>query len=432
VKEKERFGMAGRLADVVRLTPFEQTSAKLQQMRTVAVLAAVVAALAAGTASLGAAAGSQQPAKAQFWGAIAPSWSPNGKQIAFASVRYVSRKNCCGLPPSFDAKSYRIERTSSNPGGAMHTVLHSDGYCCEQMLWASGGRILLNPNVGLKSVGALGEKSKRLVFPSCAGKPERGHKCQTVGFFLSPNREYAAAAITADSGDPHVDQGIGLVKVEPDGKASLLPTALTADEQAGQIYDRPLAFSPDGTQLVFSRTSWDGWTGGPLSLMAIPVEGGGEPVPLAQSAIPGASSVPSDVQQVQWSPDGRWIAFVESESLEVVPTTGGPPRVLPSCGNAANYWVFSWSATSQEIAYGCFDYDAAKEAGSRWTVQFSTVRPDGTDLVDLLKDRPLAYVGGAQWSPDGSRLLFMAHKVSHRAVQIWTARADGSDLARMG
>jgi WD40 repeat protein len=283
--------------------------------------------------------------------------------------------------------------------------------------------------MGLKTVGAQGGKPKRLVFPSCAGEPDPGHECATFGFILSPNRTFAAATVTAGGGYPHYAWGIGLVKVEPGGDAAVLSTPLAAEEHDGRNYDRALAFSPDGTQLVFTRSSWDGWTGGPLALMAIPVEGGGAAVPLAQSGIPGAWLLPNDVQQAQWSPDGRWIAYVENQTLEVVPTTGGTPRVLATNFGEWNlgFDSFSWSPNSRTIAYACCSTNL-------WIQQLMTVRPDGTHLTNLLMDRPLIYANRAEplWSPDGSRLLFLARGIDHRTAHVWTVRADGSHLTRIG
>jgi Tol biopolymer transport system component len=377
-------------------------------MRAVAVLM-VVGALAAGVASLaGSAAASHRAAETSAQNAAYPSWSPDGKQIAF-------------VYPS--SKRYRIVRTSSKPGGAIHTVLAASGGCCRELQWAADGRILVNPNSRLKSLIVKDGKPKRLFFSSCPNS----YGCQTVGFILSPNREYAAAAITSDDGDPHDFPGIGLVKLRRGREPAVLESPL-AEESA-----TALTFSPDGAQLVFRLSTWDGVSdpAPPSVLMALRL-GGGDPVPLAQSGIPGASLVPSDVQQVQWSPDGRWVAYVEydnegSENLEVVPTAGASaPRSLATCGDDDyDLFRFSWSPTSKLIAYDCN--------------RFMTVRPDGTHVTDLLKGRHLAYsqyafAAGPQWSPDGSRLLFVATRIFLGAPgsvdHVYTVRADGRNLTR--
>jgi Tol biopolymer transport system component len=396
-------------------------------MRTVAVLIGVVAAVSVGMTSLsGASAASHTNARAVV-GADSPSWSPDGKQIAFAYLRYVSQKNCCGSPPSLVPTQYRIVRTSSRPGRAVHTVLAAKSWCCWQLQWAAGGRILANLNggrKGLESVSAQGGKTRQLVLPGC-------QDCGPSGFLLSPNREYAAVA-TSDS-DPHVAWGIALVRLRPGRTPAVVMGPLATEEAQHPYFDVILAFSPDGKQLVFSRYSWDGWNGGPSALMAIRLDGGGS-VPLAQSGIPGAGLVPNDAQQLQWSADGRWVAYVEGDSqsnqtLEVVPTAGGTtPRVLATCG-AQSVLRFAWSPTSKSIAYNC-------TTGGNWTGgQFMTVSPEGTHLTNLLKGHSLTFVwhfSVPQWSPDGSRLLFLAQGVGHRTAHVWTVRPDGRDLTRIG
>src|SRR4051794_13989446 len=67
-----------------------------------------------------AAAAPREADKAVSQDAAFPSWSPDGKQIAFVYVRYPSR--------------YRIVRTSTRPGGGtVHTVFAGRGLCCAQM-----------------------------------------------------------------------------------------------------------------------------------------------------------------------------------------------------------------------------------------------------------------------------------------------------------
>ena len=266
------------------------------------------------------------------------------------------------------------------------------------MLWARHGRFLLSADASLYVVGLHGGAPQRIVFPDCA------ENCYGSGFIFSPNREVVAVS-TCECGDPHFpDDGIALVKLN-----AAKPQVLWQE-----VDDDPLAFSPGGGQLVFRRSV----SGSPPVLMAVRLTGGNS-LPLTQSGIPGASLVPSDVQQVQWSPNGRWLAFVENGSLEVVPTTGASaPRVLATdcCGSA-----FSWSPTSKLIAY---DVSPDQEV-----TRLITVRPDGTHRTNLLRHRGLSYEGGAQWSPDGSRLIFVAFEL---ADHVWTIRANGHDLTRRG
>jgi dipeptidyl aminopeptidase/acylaminoacyl peptidase len=297
------------------------------------------------------------------------------------------------------------------------------------MQWAADGRILIVPDDSLRSVAVRRGKPKRVVIPSCQPvEPQGNPQCRPGGFILSPNRE--VAAITTGDSDPHIPLGIALVKVRARGD----PVALKTPLGNGSVYDTVLTFSPSGSLLVFSQSSWDGWgkLGAP-ALMALPL-GGGTAVPLAQSGIPGASMVPSDVEQVQWSPDSRWVAYVENDStdgnqtLKVVPTTGaGTPRTLATCSTGSDF-RFSWSPASRSIAYDC-------RAGSGQSSEFVDVRPDGTHPANLLKNRNLVYdqagLGGPEWSPDGSRILFLAQGRFSTTDHIWTVRPDGSHLTRI-
>lgn len=410
-----------------RLTLSVQMRGKLMVMRAATGLLVGAVALAAGATSISrAVAASHRAAPPLLQKAQSPSWSPDGKQIVFTYIRYTPGR--FGPVPS----QYRIVRTSSKPGGAIHTVYgwRKGNLPYGSMRWTVGGRIVFSLNSLLLSVSVHGGKSKGLLFPSCRPESASIPQCYPSGFILSPNR--AIAAVSLDDFDPHVPGAIALAKVNA-VRPALLPTPLTAEEGQGpSIFDSVLAFSPDSRQLVFSRTPWDPDLGntGPPVLMAAPI-GGGKPVPLAQSGIPGAGLVPNDAPQVQWSPDGRWVAFVENQSLEVVRTAGGSaPRVLATCPDVEVPFSVSWSPTSKVIAFDC-------RSPVNGISQIGTVKPDGTQLTNLLKNRPLANVipeteDGPQWSPHGSRLLILAHRIGHRTVHVWTIRPNGHDLTRLG
>jgi hypothetical protein len=362
--------------------------------------------------------------------ATAPGWSPDGKQVVFTYW------DATGAP------RFRVVRTSSRPGGGVRTIHAGKGEPFGSSAWLAGGRIIFQVNTTLYSVAVHGGKPKPIAFPSC-GSPNY-LQCGPEAFILSPTREYAAVTTDDGEGNPPPPELIALLKLKPGHVPVELQTPINAEEQGGGYSDVILSFSPHGRQLVFRRDAADCplppippcSTPPGTGLMAFRL-GGGAPVPLAQSGLPGASLVPSDAQRVQWSPDGRWVAFVEHQSLEAVPTTGASaPRVLAT--NFDSFAVpvndFSWSPTSKLIAYDCCFNQATR--------QFMTVRADGTHLTDLLKGRPLTEIsetggwapsaGGPQWSPDGSRLLFLAQTLGHRSLHVWTIRPNGHDLTRLG
>jgi hypothetical protein len=233
----------------------------------------------------------------------------------------------------------------------------------------AGGRIIFQVNTTLYSVAVHGGKPKPIAFPSC-GSPNY-LQCGPEAFILSPTREYAAVTTDDGEGNPPPPELIALLKLKPGHVPVELQTPINAEEQGGGYSDVILSFSPHGRQLVFRRDAADCplppippcSTPPGTGLMAFRL-GGGAPVPLAQSGLPGASLVPSDAQRVQWSPDGRWVAFVEHQSLEAVPTTGASaPRVLAT--NFDSFAVpvndFSWSPTSKLIAYDCCFNQATRQ-----------------------------------------------------------------------
>jgi Tol biopolymer transport system component len=324
-----------------------------------------------------------------------PTWSPDGSEIAFV---YVGSSYQC-----------RIVAASAVTGGSRRTLYAgraADG-SCGQIRWAAGGRILFIANYTLMSVPATGGKPTRL-FSS------------TPWFILSPNGK--TAAFENGAGQESAPDAIGLVDVRG-GKPLAVPKPKNAtDSIAG--------FSPDGSELVFVRFPFPYRrclascpSGGRLMVEHL---GGGVPVPLSKSGLIGASALPANAHQAQWSPDGHWIAFIRNLKLEVVSTAGGSPRVL-STPFGAN---FSWSPNSALIAY---------VGGSNHPTQhLMTVDPHGAHRSNVLgSKRSLRYISEdsldwPQWSPDGSKLVFIARTgLGYPPTEIWIARADGHGLTRI-
>lgn len=359
-------------------------------MRPVAVIVVLVA-LAAGAASMaGDAAASHNALPIIARSAAAPTWSPDGKQLAFASLGYASTDS--GLYQT----QFRIVRTSSKPGGRTRTVTRGGAQFVVTIAW-TGGNLILSDGERLSFVSAHGGKTKRIVFPDCEAQP----RCTVSLTALSPNHKFAAVTACDCGRDPDT---IALLQLRP-GKAPVATLEPLAD--TGEI----LAFSPDSTQLIYESSA-----GG---LMALPVAGG-DPVPVAQSGIPGIEVVPSDAEELQWSPDGRWLEYLEGDKLEAAPTNGdSPPRVL-----GTNVGVrIAWSPSSKTIAY--------TSAGS-----LMTVRPDGSHPMVVVHGHhhPFRYadVDRPQWSPDGSHLAFTTLGPTETTGHVWTVRPNGRNLTRRG
>ena len=322
-----------------------------------------------------------------------PIWSPNGNEIAFAE----------------GAATDRIVTTSAAGGVApqtLYSVKNLEG-CCDPVLWSATGRILFDSNFRLMSVRANGGTPTTLA-------------TDISWFFLSPNGE--TAAFNGPAG--HSPSGIGIVNLSG-GKPVLVPRPANV----GDVVD---GFSPDGTELIFTRFPFvNGEFGSPSALMVEHV-GGGTPIPLNKSGLIGASRLPADALDPEWSPDGRWIAYIHlirkngDNELNVVSTTGvSAPRTLAGWASSG----FSWSPNSKLIACFCGPTNEHEH--------LTTINPQGTKRTILWANRSLHYSPEdseelPQWSPDGSKLTFLARVGPPlNPLEVWVVGADGTGLKRI-
>jgi Tol biopolymer transport system component len=186
--------------------------------------------------------------------------------------------------------------------------------------------------------------------------------------------------------------------------------------------------SPDGSHVIFS--AYDS----PVQVWEVGIEGG-DPELVSTDC----SGIPADCMDADpaYSPDGKRIAFLRatetSSVLAIRDLASGAVTTLPSTlSSVSNVWLAqpSWSPDGEQIVYHKVVFDEAndKVADSRIFV----VNADGTGLHELPLPDDDPY-GDADWSPDGSRLVFgrcPIHEFNGACANtdVYTARPDGSDL----
>jgi Tol biopolymer transport system component len=337
--------------------------------RSVLVLAVTAIALAGGVGA-GAFAASPPAAHPED-----PTWSPDGTQIAFAAAA--------------SGGSSRLQTMRARDGGGKRVLYSTSGGCCAAIAWTESGRIVFASDAGLFSVGARGGKPATLA-------------TEAPSLLLSPDR--LTVAFDDGCGCGHGSDAIGIVG--PSGGA---PTIVAKPAGSTDTID---GFTPDGTQVIFTRS------GASPTIMAVPVAGG-PPASLQASNVIGWEKVPSGASEPEWSPDGRWIAFVGNGSLQLISTGTGDPTVLvPKFARTTPY---SWSPTGMAIAY-------VTPNG-----KLATVNLQGQQRQ--LWNSSLSYAGGSsgldrpQWSPDGSELVFAGR--SGATTGVWVVGADGRALKQL-
>jgi Tol biopolymer transport system component len=188
----------------------------------------------------------------------------------------------------------------------------------------------------------------------------------------------------------------------------------------------PQVWSPDGTRIAFE--GWDSSDPSRTGVYTARVDG----TDLVRVTV--SPGLPHD-SALDYSPDGSQLVIyraVRAEpdfpidlggSLWVANVDGSDAYELDT-GDVRPWSQADWSPDGSRIL---FSTERLQRSGALWTIN-----PDGSGLRKLFEDPSGRFAIYPVWSPDGEKIMFSLHPTNdafeHRDNEIYAINADGSGL----
>jgi TolB protein len=229
-----------------------------------------------------------------------------------------------------------------------------------------------------------------------------------AGLLVGSQRQLPPPFGIAKPGLIAFDLGGHIFVANPDG---------TARRQLTSGRDGGATFSPDGTRIAYQTEAEDMTS----SVMVMSADGG-DHVVLADHL--------TQIGDIVWSPDSRKVAFsgqAPGTDLHVFTADIAHPGAVRLGGPNVYGVEPSWSPDGSRIAFNRFDV-ASKDVnttGSLWVIG-----ADGSNIhrMSSLQGTHNAFWNTA-WSPDGSRLAFLAPGLGGN-FDVYVVGADGTSKER--
>jgi Tol biopolymer transport system component/DNA-binding winged helix-turn-helix (wHTH) protein len=183
--------------------------------------------------------------------------------------------------------------------------------------------------------------------------------------------------------------------------------------------------SPDGTTIAFQAVKGSNFQVDPSKCLILT-----KPLIAESQAVQRASSA----SQAQWSPDGKMLAFLQSEkgltNLRVIPVVGGNAVQITEDGVSTSGFDltpynhikdYSWSPDGSKLAYISKKDDLPN---------LSMASVDGSGEMKLSNNTDAKlYLTNPSWSPDGKRLAYVSDdylnpQSGKRTFKVWIASLE--------
>jgi Tol biopolymer transport system component len=388
--------------------------------------------------------------------ATGASWSPDGQRLVYrdgrGNIRVVGVNGLgdhyigFGYLPQWAPRGNRVVFVATRGGYGVACFVNADGsgracahgFSAKSILWAPDGRSVAFRHSRSGKLGIIDAHARRLRLLSPGGdrlipvawSPDATRLAFLAGtertqvFAYDLRRRIPLRQVTNEPKLTYISNvqwrngrisyaarldtnDLEIAVMNGDGTGAHTLTHNTVQEQDP-------AWSPDGDELVFSRTQ------GPTAGLQLMNADGSDQRMLVHS------DTRLDMNPA-WSPDGTTVAFVESPSLFgfgelwVVGRDGSGRRKLSSA--LPHPTGISWSPDGRSVVV------AGKSGLNGFDLFVVDVQADVSRRLGL----GLPYVAAPTWSPDGSRIMFAGTCPAPpcQRLSLYEVRPDGSGLKKV-
>jgi Tol biopolymer transport system component len=335
-----------------------------------------------------------QAAAGKMDGFYRPSWSPDGKWIAFSSDRGTDYRRHKFPQPGFEhiqeASIYVIQ-----PNGEGLRKLSPEGEMAGSPKWSADGKQLVFYGLDDEYTFAarfIGSAVSQIISVDLA-TGTRSERTSGPGLKVSPQ------FLSADR--------IGFLIKGPGQKGELAFTTGEhgADAPAPGVIRNP-AWSPDGKQLVYEKFAYDSKQNQPLYSkdQSFELRYTGE-FPSISSTGKLANSPFGDVAALRLTPFDKIAVYVSD--------LDGANRKQLYQQDGGGAFAPSWSPDGQWVVFG---YGAIFNDRETKPSQLIMIHADGSEKRELTSG-PLNS-GFPSWSPDGKHIVYRVWKKDDRSIQI--------------